>query len=93
MIISLSLIQAHGVTATAAFTVGDAVVIFVLVLVAFAVIVAFVGRRTQRLAFHPRQRTRHSRRIQRAAEEDVQVIERDARRFGPDIPGTGDDDL
>ena len=92
MIISPSLIQALGATATAAFTVGDAVVVFVIAIVALAVIVAVVGRRTQRLAFRPRLRTRHSRRIQRAAEEDVEVIEREARRFGP-TPGTRDDDL
>jgi hypothetical protein len=92
MIISPSLIQAHGATATAAFTIGDAVVVFVIALVALAVIVAVVGRRTQRLAFHPRLRTRHSRRIQRAAEEDIEVIERDARRFGPPR-ATRDDDL
>ena len=91
MIISPSLIQAHGATATAAFTAGDALVIFVIAIVALAVIVAVVGRRTQRLAFRPRLRTRHSRRIQRAAEEDVDVIERDARRFGPNIPRTRDD--
>jgi len=92
MIVSPSLIQAHGATATAAFTIGDAVVIFVIALVALAVIVAVVGRRTQRLAFHPRLLTRHSRRIQRAAEEDVEVIERDAGHFGPPR-GTRDDDL
>jgi hypothetical protein len=93
MIISPSLIQAHGATATAAFTVADAAVIFVIAVVVLGVIVAIAGRRTHRLASRPRLRTRHSRRIQRAAEEDVEVIERDARRFGPDIPRTRDDDL
>ena len=93
MTVSPSLIQAHSATATAAFTVVDAVVIFVVVLVVLGVIVAVVGRRTQRLAFRPRLRTRHSRRIHRAAEQDVQTIERDAGWYGPEVPGTRDDDL
>ena len=92
MAISPSLIQAHSATAAAAFTVVDAVVIFVVVLVVFGVIVAVVGRRTQRLAFHPRLRTRHSRRIQRAAEQDVETIEREAGRYRPEVPRTRDDD-
>ena len=55
-----------------------------------------VGRRTRLLVSRPRLRTTHSRRVRRAAEEDVAEIERDARLYGRPVRGSRrreDDDL
>jgi hypothetical protein len=76
----------------------NALVIFVVVIVALLVTVALVGRRTRLLVSRPRLRTTHSRRVRRAAEEDVAEIERDARFYGRPVRGARrreeeDDDL
>jgi hypothetical protein len=73
---------AGAASASNAFTVTDAIVIFVVVVVLLTVGVAVVGRRTHLLVTRPRLRTAHSRRIRRAAIEDVEEIERDARQYG-----------
>jgi hypothetical protein len=73
---------AASATASNTFSITDAIVIFVIVIVLVTVGVALVGRRTRLLVSRPRLRTAHSRRIQRAALEDVEEIERDARLYG-----------
>ncbi|HUY49991.1 MAG TPA: hypothetical protein VMV92_30485 [Streptosporangiaceae bacterium] len=75
------------------FTVADAVVIFVLVIVVLTLLVALVGRRTRRLAFRPRVRSAHGRRIRRAAGQDVEAIEREDGFAGREGPARGSDDL
>lgn len=74
---------AGAASASNAFTVTDAIVIFVVVVVLLTVGVAVAGRRTHLLVTRPRLRTAHSRRIRRAALEDVEEIERDARLYRP----------
>ncbi len=80
----ISLVGAGAAAASASksFTVTDAIVIFVVAIVLLILGVALVGRRTRLLVSRPRLRTAHSRRIQRAALEDVEEIERDARLYG-----------
>jgi hypothetical protein len=97
----ISLVSAGAGVASASqsFTITDAVVIFVVVIVLVIVGVALAGRRTRLLVTRPRLRTAHSRRIRRAATEDVEEIERDARLRGRPVrrfPPRGeeeDDDL
>jgi hypothetical protein len=74
----ISLVSAWAGAASAAqgFTITDAVVIFVVVIVLVIVGVALAGRRTRLLVTRPRLRTAHSRRVRRAAAEDVEEIER-----------------
>lgn len=73
---------AASAAASNAFTVTDAIVIFVVAVVLLTLGVALAGRRTRLLVTRPRLRTAHSRRIRRAAIEDVEEIERDARLYG-----------
>jgi hypothetical protein len=73
---------AGAASASSSFSVTDAIVIFVVVVVLLTVGVAIVGRRTRLLVSRPRLRTSHSRRVRRAAIEDVREIERDARLHG-----------
>ena len=93
MTVSPSVLQAHAATAVQAFTIGEAALIFVVAVVVVTVIVAIAGRRTRRLAFRPRLRTAHSRRIHRAAEEDIETIEQDARQYRPEVPERPVDEL
>ena len=74
------------------FTLTDAVVIFVVALVLLIVGVAVAGRRTRLLVSRPRLRTAHSRRVRRAALEDVDEIERDALRYGRGRPTRQEED-
>ncbi len=80
----VSLVSAWAATASASnsFTIIDAVVIFVVVIVLLTVGVALVGRRTRLLVTRPRLRTAHSRRVRRAVIEDIEEIEQDALRHG-----------
>ena len=90
---------AQAASASNSFSITDAVVIFVVVIAALLLTVALVGRRTRLLVSRPRLRTMHSRRVRRAAEEDVAEIERDARFYGRPVHGArrreeeDDDDL
>jgi len=77
-------------SASNSFTITDAVVIFVVAVVLLTAGVAIAGRRTRLLVSRPRLRTSHSRRVRRAAIEDVQEIERNARLHGR---GPGDRDF
>jgi len=76
------------------FTWGSAIVIFVIVIVAFSVIIAVVFRRSQRLTYRPQVRNPKDEAIRRQAEEDIETIEDDPgfvnRR---DAPGGRTDDL
>jgi hypothetical protein len=80
--ISLVSAWAGAASASQSFTIIDAVVIFVVVIVLLTLGVALAGRRTRLLVTRPRLRTAHSRRVRRAATEDVEEIERDARLGG-----------
>lgn len=80
--ISLVSAWAGAASASQSFTITDAVVIFVVVIVLVIVGIALAGRRTRLLVTRPRLRTAHSRRVRRAAAEDVEEIERDARLRG-----------
>jgi hypothetical protein len=96
--VSVSSAWAEGAAASNSFSWTDALVIFVVVIVALLVTVALVGRRTRLLVSRPQLRTMHSRRVRRAAEEDVAEIERDARLYGRPVRGARrreeeDDDL
>jgi hypothetical protein len=76
------------------FTWGDALTIFILVIVALLVLVAFVGRRSRRLSYRPHPvRTEHDYEFRQAAEEDVEAIEEDSGPIRRDIPGSREDDL
>jgi hypothetical protein len=77
---------AASASTSESFTFVDAAVIFVVALVLLTVGVAIAGRRTRLLVSRPRLRTAHSRRVRRAAIEDVDEIERDARRYGRRSP-------
>jgi hypothetical protein len=81
--ISLVVAGAGAAAASKTFTVTDAIVIFVVAVVLLTLGVALAGRRTRLLVTRPRLRTAHSRRIRRAALEDVEEIERDARLYRP----------
>jgi hypothetical protein len=85
--ISLVSAWAGSTSASKAFTIKDAVVIFVVVIILLALGLAVAGRRTRLLVSRPRLRTAHSRRIRRAALDDVEQIERDARLHGRPVRG------
>jgi hypothetical protein len=85
--VSVSSVWAEAASASNSFSWTEAAVIFGVVIVALLVIVAVVGRRTRLLVTSPRLRTTHSRRVRRAAEEDVAEIERDARFYGRPVRG------
>lgn len=96
--VSVGSAWAETASASNSFSWTQAVVIFVVVIVALMVTVALVGRRTRLLVSRPRLRTSHSRRVREAAEEDVAEIERDARLYGRPVRGVRrredeDDDL
>jgi hypothetical protein len=78
---------AGAASASKSFTITDAVVIFVVVIVVLTLGLALAGRRTRLLVSRPRLRTAHSRRVRRAAVEDVEEIERDARLHGRPVRG------
>lgn len=78
---------AGAASASKNFTITDAVVIFVVVIVVLTLGLALAGRRTRLLVSRPRLRTAHSRRVRRAAVEDVEEIERDARLHGRPVRG------
>jgi hypothetical protein len=75
------------------FTLGDAITIFVLVIVALLILFAFIGRRSRRLTYRPRVQTEHDREVLEAAEEDVEAIEDNSWVTRRDIPGSREDDL
>ena len=75
------------------FTWGDAITIFVLVIVALLILLAFIGRRYRRLTYRPRVQTEHDREVLEAAEEDVEAIEDNSWVTRRDIPGSREDDL
>jgi hypothetical protein len=76
------------------FTWGDALTIFILVVVALLVLVAFVGRRSRRLSYqaHPVQ-SEHDYEFRRAAEADIEAVEDEGGPIRRDIPGSREDDL
>jgi len=75
------------------FTWGDAITIFVLVIVGLLILFAFVGRRSRRLSYRPRVQTEHDREVLEAAEEDVEAIEDNSWVTRRDVPGSREDDL
>ncbi len=75
------------------FTWGDAITIFILVIVGLLILFAFVGRRSRRLSYRPRVQTEHDREVLEAAEEDVEAIEDNSWVTRRDIPGSREDDL
>lgn len=76
------------------FTWGSAIVIFVIVIVAFTVIIAVVFRRSQRLTYRPQVRNRKDAAIRHLAEEDIETIEDDPSFINRhDVPGGREDDL
>lgn len=85
--VSLVSAWAGAASASNSFSITDAVVIFVVVIVLVTLGVALAGRRTRLLVTRPRLRTAHSRRVRRAAIEDVREIEEDALRRGRGRPG------
>ncbi len=102
MSVSLSMLGAQVAAASpspspspssSGFTWGDALTIFILVIVGLLILLAFVGRRTKRLTYRPRLQTEHEREIREAAEEDVEAIEDDSWITRRDVPGSREDDL
>jgi hypothetical protein len=101
MSVSLSMLGAQVAAASpspspstsSGFTWGDAALIFVLVIVGLLILVAFVGRRTQRLTYRPRLRTERDAEVREAAEQDVEAIEDDSWITRRDVPGSREDDL
>lgn len=96
--VSVSSAWAEAASASNSISWAEAAVIFAVVIVGLLLTVALVGRRTRLLVSRPRLRTSHSRRVRRAAEEDVAEIERDARLYGRPVRGARrrgeeDDDL
>jgi hypothetical protein len=75
------------------FTWGDAITIFILVIVGLLILFAFVGRRSRRLSYRPRVQTEHDREVLEAAEEDVEAIEDNSWVTRRDVPGSREDDL
>jgi hypothetical protein len=75
------------------FTWGDALTIFILVIVGLLVLVAFIGRRSRRLTYRPRLRTERDEEVREAAEEDVEAIEDNSWVIRRDAPGSREDDL
>ncbi len=88
MTLTSGVVQAQATAS--GFTAGEALAVFVVVLVVVSVVLAFVGRRTRRLASRPRLRSAHSRRIRRAAEQDFETIEQDESQWR-EMPGHRDD--
>lgn len=80
-------------SSSSGFTWGDAIPIFILVIVGLLILMAFVGRRSRRLTYRPRLRTEHERAVREAAEEDVEAIEDDSWVTRRDVPGSREDDL
>jgi hypothetical protein len=97
MSVGVSVISAQAATSSSSssgFTWGDAITIFVLVIVALLVLVAFVGRRPRRLSYRPRPKpTEHIDEFREAAEEDVEAIEENGGPIRRDVPGSREDDL
>ena len=82
------------ITASAGFTWGSAIAIFVFVIAALAVIIAVVFRRTQRLTYRPQVRDPRAQRVRHAAEEDIETIEDDPSFVNRhDAQGGREDDL
>jgi len=75
------------------FTWGDAITIFILVIVGLLILFAFVGRRSKRLTYRPRVQTEHDREVLEAAEDDVEAIEDNSWVTRRDVPGSREDDL
>ncbi len=75
------------------FTWGDALTIFILVIVGLLVLLAFVGRGNRRLSYRPRLRTEQQRETREAAEEDVEAVEDNSWPTRRDVPGSREDDL
>jgi hypothetical protein len=75
------------------FTWGDAITIFILVIVGLLILFAFIGRRSRRLSYRPRVQTEHDREVLEAAEEDVEAIEDNSWVTRRDVPGSREDDL
>jgi len=76
------------------FTWGSAIVIFVIVIVAFAAVIAVVFRRNQRLTYRPHVSDPKAEAIRRQAEEDIETIEDDPSFVNRrDVPGGREDDL
>jgi len=97
MSIGISVLSAQAAATTSSsstFTWGDAITIFVLVIVALVVLFAFIGRRSRRLTYRPRPKdTEHIYEFREAAEEDVEAIEEDGGPVRRDVPGSREDDL
>jgi sensor histidine kinase regulating citrate/malate metabolism len=94
--VSVLCAQAAATTSSSStFTWGDAITIFVLVIVALLVLFAFVGRRSKRLTYRPRPKeTEHIAEFREAAEEDIEAIEdEDGGPVRRDVPGSREDDL
>ncbi|HTT53348.1 MAG TPA: hypothetical protein VMH35_18285 [Streptosporangiaceae bacterium] len=91
---AVNLIGAQGAaTASSTLTWSGAITIFVLVIAGLLILVAFVGRRSQRLSYRPRpKQTQHIEEFREAAEADVEAIEESdpTPRNGP---GFREDDL
>lgn len=75
------------------FTWGDALTIFILVIVGLLILVAFVGRRSRRLSYRPRVLTEHDEEVREAAEDDIDAIEDNSWVTRRDVPGSREDDL
>ena len=99
--ISVVTAWAGAASASNSFTITDAVVIFVVAVVLLTAGVAIAGRRTRLLVSRPRLRTSHSRRVRRAAIEDVRGDRAGCPAARPRPPAAGrfpaaeeeDDDL
>ncbi len=80
-------------TSSGGFSWGDALTIFILVIVGLLILFAFVGRRSRRLSYRPRVLTEHDEEVREAAEEDIEAIEDTSWITRRDIPGSREDDL
>ena len=80
-------------TSSGGFTWGDALTIFILVIVGLVILFAFIGRRSRRLTYRPRVLTEHDEEVREAAEEDIEAIEDTSWITRRDIPGSREDDL
>lgn len=80
-------------TSSGGFSWGDALTIFILVIVGLLILFAFVGRRSRRLTYRPRVLTEHDEEVREAAEEDIEAIEDTSWITRRDIPGSREDDL
>ncbi len=96
MSVTVSVISAPAAatTTSSGFSWGDAVTIFILVIVGLLILLAFVGRRSRPLSYRPRPvRTEHDYEFREAAEEDIEAIEEDGGPIRRDVPGSPEDDL